>query len=442
MRKSRIGALLGVAVLTVACSQPNTGATNPPASSGAPSVAPTSAAPSGGTAMAVKVAIDLPLQGSELAGAQPIINGAKLALKQAGGKAGSWTVELPDALILDDALNGVHDPQTGAQNVTTIISDTSVVAMLGPLNSNVARAQIPLTNAAGLFQCSPANTNEGLTKPEFGALEVRKEKPDQINYIRVATTDDLQGPANAKYLGEDLGVKNLYIIDDTETFGAGIAKQVETYWKDTLKLTVVGHDSVVRTTTDYASILTTAKSKNPDGIYFGGVTASGGARILNAAVQVGLGEIPYMGPDGINDGTGETPDSFLNLTGANAKNSYSTLAGKADFPGLAQFTTEYTAEFGIAPTGYAIQGYTCMQIMLDAIGRASATNPADEAAAREAVRAQGVDTAYKYNTAMGEITFDQNGDTSQKTISVYAVDPAGANGKGAWVPKKEITFDQ
>lgn len=443
MRKSRIGALLSVTVLTVACTTTPVGGTASPTAGGS-SAAPTqsgsgSAAPSG-EARAVKVAIDLPLQGSELAGAQPIINGAKLALKQAGGKAGSWTVELPDALILDDALNGVHDPQTGAQNVTTIIGDASVVAMIGPLNSNVARAQIPLTNAAGLFQCSPANTNEGLTKPEFGALEIRKERPNDINYVRVATTDDLQGPANAKYLGEDLGVKNLYIIDDTETFGAGIANQVEKYWKETLKLTVVGHDSVVKTTTDYASILTTAKSQNPDGIYFGGVTASGGARILNAAVQVGLGEIPYMGPDGINDGTGETPDSFLNLTGANAKNSYSTLAGKADFPGLAQFTTDYTAEFGIAPTGYAIQGYGCMQVILDAIARASATSPADDAAAREAVRASGSDTTYKYNTAMGEISFDANGDTSQKTVSVYSVDPAAANGKGAWVPEKEITF--
>jgi branched-chain amino acid transport system substrate-binding protein len=430
MRKSRIGALLSVTVLTVACT------TTPPAGSPGATGAPSG----GGTARTVKVAIDLPLQGSELAGAQPIINGAKLALKQAGGKAGSWTVALPDALILDDALNGVHDPQTGAQNATTIIADPSVMAMLGPLNSNVARAQIPLTNAAGLAQCSPANTNEGLTKPEFGALEVRKEKPEQINYVRLATTDDLQGPANAKYLGEDLGVKSLYIIDDTETFGKGIADQVEKYWTETLKLTVVGRDSVVKTTTDYQSILTTAKSMNPDGIYFGGVTASGGARILNAAVQVGLGEIPYMGPDGINDGTGETPDSFLNLTGANAKNSYSTLAGKADFPGLAQFTTDYTAEFGIAPTGYAIQGFSCMQVMLDAIGRASATNPGDDAAAREAVRVAISDTSHTFSTPMGDIQFDANGDTNQKVVSVYSVDPAAANGKGAWVPEKEIQF--
>jgi branched-chain amino acid transport system substrate-binding protein len=388
-----------------------------------------------------KIGVDLPLQGSELAGAQPIINGAKLALKQAGGKAGSYTIEMPDALILDDALNGVHDPQTGATNASTLISDTKVIGMIGPLNSNVGKAQIPLTNAAGLSQCSPANTNEGLTKPEFGALEVRKDKPDAINYVRVATTDDLQGPANAKYLGEDLGVKNLYIIDDTETFGAGIAKQVEKYYKETLKFNVVGHDSAPKTTTDYTSILTAAKAKNPDGIYFGGVTASGGARILKAAVQVGLGNIPYMGPDGINDGTGETPDSFLNLAGADAKNSYSTLAGKASFPGGDKFKGEYKAEFKIDPTGYAIQGYACMQILLDAIGRAAATNPSGDAAVREAVRKALSDTTHTYATAMGDITFDKNGDTSQKTVSVYKVDVTLANGKGDWVPAKEITFE-
>jgi branched-chain amino acid transport system substrate-binding protein len=420
MKLTRLAGVAGIAILAVSAIGCNAG-------------------PGGGGTY--KLAIDMPQQGSELAGSEPVINGAKLALKQANNKAGSYTLELPQALILDDAVSGVHDPTQGAQNAQTIIADVKVIGMIGPLNSNVAKAQIPLTNAAGLSQCSPANTNEGLTKPEFGALEVRKDKPNDINYVRVATTDDLQGPANAKYLAEDLGVKNLYIIYDTETFGAGIAKQVEKYWKDTLKLTVVGHDSAPKTTTDYSSIMTAAAAKHPDGIYFGGVTASGGARILKAAVQAGLASIPYMGPDGINDGTGETKDSFLNLAGADAKNSYSTLAGKASFPGQAKFNSEYKTEYGKDATGYAIQGYACMQILLDAIGRAAATNPSGDAAVREAVRKALSDTAYKYQTAMGEISFDKNGDTSQKTVSVYSVDPAGGNGKGAWVPKKEITFE-
>jgi len=382
------------------------------------------------------VGIDLPQQGSELAGSQPVINGALLALKQANGKAGSYTIETPKSLILDDAVAGTHDPQTGANNAQSLISNPKVIAMLGPLNSNVAKAQIPLTNEAGLSQCSPANTNEGLTKPEFGALDVRKAKPTEINYVRVATTDDLQSKADADYLAE-LGVKNLYIIDDTETFGKGIADNVDKYWKDTLKLTVVGHDSVPKTTTDYASILTTAKSKNPDGIYFGGVTATGGARILKAAVQVGL-DVPFMGPDGINDGTGETPDSFLNLAGADAAKAYSTLAGKATYPGQEQFLKDYKAEYNLDATGYAIQGYACMQVILDAITRASATNPSGDAAVRAAVRAAISDTTHTYKIALGDVTFDANGDTSQKINTVYKVDLTAANGKGAWVADKEM----
>ena len=85
--------------------------------------------------------------------------------------------------------------------------------------------------------------------------------------------------------------------------------------------------------------MTAAKSLNPESIYFGGVTATGGARILKAAVQVGLGDIPYVGPDGIQDGDAATKDSFLNLAGADAKNSYATLAGIGTFPGKAQFDT-------------------------------------------------------------------------------------------------------
>ena len=61
------------------------------------------------------IAIELPQQGSEKAASDPIINGIKLAVKQAGGAAGGYTIDIPQSAIYDDALNGAHDPQTGAQ---------------------------------------------------------------------------------------------------------------------------------------------------------------------------------------------------------------------------------------------------------------------------------------------------------------------------------------
>jgi branched-chain amino acid transport system substrate-binding protein len=305
-----------------------------------------------------------------------------------------------------------------------IVGIEGAVAVIGPLNSSVALAEIPISNAAGLAQCSPANTNPDLTKGD-PAAKIRT-KPN--NYVRVVTTDDVQGPAASQYIYDVLKKKSVYIIDDTETFGKGVADAFEADFKGRGG-TVVKHDGAPKTTQDYVTLMTAAKSLNPEAIYFGGVTATGGARILKAAVQVGLADIPYVGPDGINDGSGTTKDSFLNLAGADAKNSYSTLAGIGTFEGKEQFDADYLGEFKTAPTGYAAQGYACAQVMIDALERAAATSPADMTALREALRVAVTDTSHTYKTIQGDITFNADGDTSQKIVSIYSYDSAANDWK-------------
>lgn len=379
----------------------------------------------GGTSKGtVKFAIELPQQGSEKAASDPIINGIKLAVKQAGGVAGGYTIEIPASAIFDDALNGAHDAQTGANNMSKIVGDDSFVGVIGPLNSSVAKAQIPISNAGGLPQCSPANTNPDLTKGAPAAT--LRTKPN--NYIRVVTTDDVQGPAASQYLYDTLGKKSVYIIDDTETFGKGVADAFEADFKKRGG-TVTKRDGAPKTTQDYVTIMTAAKSGNPEAIYFGGVTSTGGARILLAAAQVGMGAIPYVGPDGINDGSATTKDSFLNLAGDKAANAYSTLAGIGTFDGKAKFDADYKTEYGIDATGYAAQGFACAQIMIDALGRAGATNPSGMAGLREALRVAMTDTTHSYTTVQGNITFNAEGDTSQRIVSIYSFDAAAKNWK-------------
>jgi branched-chain amino acid transport system substrate-binding protein len=428
MKLQKVTALAAVSILAfAACSTPGA------------STAPSAGGGGGGDTSkgTVNIAIELPLQGSELAASEPIVNGIRLAVKQAGGAAGGYAIEIPDSMVFDDALNGAHDPQTGANNMTKIVGEPNVVAVIGPLNSSVAKAQIPISNEAGLFHCSPANTNPDLTKGA-PAAEIRT-KPN--NYIRVVTTDDVQGPAASQYIYDVLKKTSVYIIDDTETFGKGVADAFEADFVSRGG-TVVKHDAAPKTTQDYVSIMTAAKALNPQAIYFGGVTATGGARILLAAAQVGLGDIPYVGPDGINDGNGETVDSFLNLAATAANNAYSTLAGIGEFPGKAQFDADYKAEYGIDATGYAGMGFACGQVVIDALNRAGATSPADMGALREAVRVAGTDTAVTYSTILGDITFTAEGDTSQKIVSIYSVDPAGANGKGDWKFETQVDYAQ
>jgi branched-chain amino acid transport system substrate-binding protein len=436
MKFGKLGVLAGVSVLVLTACNPTTGASTAPGASGGTGLKPSSPLPAGDSSKGkVTIAIELPQQGSEKAASDPIINGVKLAVKLAGGTAGGYAIEIPQSALYDDALNGAHDPQTGANNMSKIVADQNIVAVIGPLNSSVAKAQIPISNEGGVLQCSPANTNPDLTKGD-PAKQLRK-KPN--NYIRVVTTDDVQGPAAAQYIVDVLKKKSVYIIDDTETFGKGVADAFEAEFKKRGG-TVVKHDAAPKTTTDYVSIMTAAKALNPESIYFGGVTATGGARILLAAQQAGLGDVPYVGPDGINDGSGETKDSFLNLASTAAKTSYSTLAGIGDFPGRAQFEVDYKAEYNASPTGYAGTGFACAQVVIDALNRAGKTNPADLKAAREAVRVAGTATDNTYKTIVGDITFNADGDTSQKIVSIYSVDAAGANGKGDWKFETQVDY--
>jgi len=381
----------------------------------------------------VNIAIELPQQGSEKAASDPIINAIKLAVKEAGGAAGGYKIEIPTSVVFDDAKDGVHDPQTGAQNMGNIVTLENVIAVIGPVNSSVAKVQIPISNEAGLLQCSPANTNEGLTKPEFGALDIRKANPTKINYVRVVTTDDNQGPAAARFILEELKKTKVYIIDSTDTFGKGIADNFQKYLEANGG-TTVARDGAPKGTSDYSSLMTAAAAKAPEAIYFGGVTADGGARILKAAVAAGLGDIPFVGPDGIYDGSAATPDSFLNLAGDDAKVSYATAAAVGDFPGRAEFAARYKAEFGTDPTGYAATGYACAQVVLDALGRAAAAT--DMKALRENVRVAATDATHKYTSVIGEFQFDANGDTSQKIISFYGYDATLKD----WVFKSQLDF--
>ncbi len=151
----------------------------------------------------IKIGITLPLSGGARADGAPAQNGAQLAIDQANAAGGVGGYKL-ESLVLDHAIDGKYNPAQGAADMQTLVSDTAVVGVVGPYNSDVAAAQIPIANEAGLLQCSPANTRTVLTAlPD--ALTLRPNHPDRINYVRVAASDAFQGPAMGDYAYTNLG---------------------------------------------------------------------------------------------------------------------------------------------------------------------------------------------------------------------------------------------
>ena len=320
--------------------------------------------------------------------------------------------------------------------MTTLVADAAVVGVVGPFNSSVAKVQIPISNEAGLLQCSPANTNPDLTKGDAGK-ELRAKNPDKINYVRVATTDDIQGPAVAQYGVQKLGLKKVAIIDDTETYGKGLADAFEAEWK---KLGGDGRRSRGRPEGHHRL------HRDPDQVQ--------GRQPRRRLLRRRDGD--RWRPRAQADAAGRPRRDRLprrrrhpgrprhrrtrlvhqhrrrgrrQLASAPSPRSPSTRARPTS-------TTKYKAEYGVDAGAYSASGYACAQVVLEAIKTAAAKGDVT----REAVRAAGADTTTTFETVLGPVKFDAVGDTSQKIISLYKVDLTAADGKGDWVFDTQVDY--
>ncbi len=111
----------------------------------------------GGEAKSVTIYSSLPLQGASRPQTTAMVNGIKLALEQAGNKAGDVTVKYES---LDDstAQAGSWTPEATTANARKAAQDDSTAVYIGEFNSGASAVSIPILNEGGVPQISPANT--------------------------------------------------------------------------------------------------------------------------------------------------------------------------------------------------------------------------------------------------------------------------------------------
>ena len=391
----------------------------------------------------IKLATSLPTSGKDTSSGKPAQNGAQMAVDQANANHTIPNVTLVFVPKDDVGPSGLHDPTVGAANVTGLISDAEVAAIVGPFNSSVAKAEMPITNQAPIAQISPANTNPCLTKDTAASgcsgkndLLPTLRPTSKVNYFRVATTDDHQGPAGADYAAK-LGLKSVYVINDAETYGIGIANAFIGEWQK-LGLKLLGQASEPGTTTSYVALLTQIAGLHPDFIYFGGLDSTGGILIRQQMKQVpGLATLPFSGGDGIVTPTFATTIQPL---GGGPVVGTVAVVDTSQNPNAATFNSQYKAAFPSDPINvYSAAAYDSMNIEIQAIktalanGAKAPTSSSDAAGAgpfRTAVIAavQGI----AYDGVTGHQSFDSNGDTQLKIISIYKMG-LNASSKPDWI---------
>ena len=410
--KAMTGCLLAGSVLALgAC-----GSSSSSTSSGAASSGTTSA--SGNNV--IDIYSSLPLQGASSAQTDPLVNGIKLALSQAGNKAGQFTVNYQS---LDDstAQAGKWDPTQTAANARKAATDPKAVYYIGEFNSGASEVSIPILNQAGVPQVSPANTYVGLTTNEPGSApgEPQKYYPTgKRTYLRIVPRDTIQAAAGLITMKHD-GCTKVAVANDKEAYGAGLAALLELQ-KAKYGVNIVSNTGIDPTSPNFRSYAATIKGQGADCFYFAGIVSNGAVQI-SKDVNAALPNAKIYGGDGICTSS-YTNAADHGVPAGVAKQIQCTVAtlDLPTYPGGKDFLAAYKAKYGTAnPDPYAIYGYEVMKLGLDTIAGLGAKGN-DKSAVLAALFA-----TKDRKSVLGTYGFDANGDTTLKSYGLYKV---GANG--------------
>lgn len=358
-----------------------------------------------------EIGVDEPLSGIDGADGVPSRNAVQLAIDQenARGFPGGYTAVIDD---LDDTVQGKHDPAQGALNIKQFVADPRVLAMIGPLNSNVAKVQIPVSNATSLAMISNGATSIDLTQGA-PARALRGANPGTIAFFRICASDDRQGGLVAGFAVRH-GWRRIFVIDDNESYGRDVADAFSAaFVRD--RGTLIGREHVLPMQFDFKPLLTKVAALHPQAVFFGGVTSTGGGLVRKQMRDVGLGNIPYLGGDGIDS------PQFTNLAGAAADGTFYSIGSPeiTRLPGARPFVEAFRKRYHATPDSYATGAYAGARVALEAIRALLAAHPGS-APSREAVRAA-IAATRGVQTPIGTIAFDRNGDLLDPRMSMYAI---------------------
>ncbi len=292
----------------------------------------------------IKLAFAGPKTGGYAALGINAVNGAKVAI-MAHNKAN------PGCQVSLAEFDTEADPQKATQVIPQMISDASIIGMVGPLFSGETKATGAIVAQAGLVSIVIGATNPALAKNGWKT------------FFRSIANDNVQGPGGANYMMNTLKYKKVCVVGDDTDGGVGLAKAVNGALGS-----VADSNCASRVKTgdkDFSSTVSQIKGESPDAIYYAGFYSEAApfvAQLRSAGVTA-----PFVSDDGIKDPV------FVKLAGSASKG---VVASCPCGPVLASFATEYKALNNVDAGAWSAEGYDITTIYLKGIDAGNITRPA------------------------------------------------------------------
>jgi branched-chain amino acid transport system substrate-binding protein len=284
----------------------------------------------------------------------PNQRGTELAIEDYGDIMGH-SVSLGTPL---DDLCSADGGQAAAQ---TIVSDDSVIGVIGTSCSGAAVAAAPLISAAGMVMVSPSNTSPALTSDLQGTAGTDWNE----GYYRTAHNDLFQGAGVARFVFDDLGLTKVAAIHDGDPYTQGLAKAFGDAF-EALGGELVVFTAVNKGDTDMTGVLSEVAGFSPEAIYFPIFQPEGDFIVQQIGGISGLEDVT-IGADGllVSDflALPETTGMYFSGPDLRFGENASVTGVNAD-----DFLTRYEAAHGEAPSApFWAHSYDATIMLLTAI---------------------------------------------------------------------------
>jgi branched-chain amino acid transport system substrate-binding protein len=325
-------------------------------------------------AKTLKIGTLSPLTGPYAQDGTDILQGVKTAVAVYGPVKGYDTVEV---LPGDSACDGGKATMVANKHI-----NSGVNIVIGAYCSSATEpAQIPLMEAE-IVQITPASTNERLTAKGYKY------------FFRMPPRDDVQAWSTVQFLEKKLKAKTLALIDDKQTYTAGLTANIKKFAKENDTVKIVAHEHITPGDSDFTAVLTKLKRINPDVIYLS-VYQPEGSKMIQQVRKLGL-EATFISEDAVYH------PKFLEIGGPSAEGVYLTFARAPETPERAEFIKTYKEMWKADAVGsYAYYAYDAAMMALAAVEKAGTT------------KADTLQKTLRGNTwpgITGDIKFDEHGD--------------------------------
>ena len=266
--------------------------------------------------------------------------------------------------------------------------------MIGSICSGVNITVQPTYEEAHITQISSGSTAVVITYP--------KDREPFDTFLRTIVFDGVQGAKQAEYATDVLQATSAYIANDTDTYGSGLADVFEEKFKEAGG-DVVGRQGWEKKQVDFAALVTSVTTENPDLVYVAGFDPEAAAFITQLRTAGYEGE--FLAGDGV------ITEQFLTLAGENAEGAHlSKGAPIEETDALLKFQTDYEESAGFAwdRDPYTAETYDAYTAIFNALTETSEVVDGnleiDLDAFNDAVHAQ------DFEGVSGRIQFDDHGD--------------------------------